>query len=126
MYGPPRHTPIQSEAELQRERAELKAWRKRKVETLAARRRAVRVLRGDLTSPPNARIGRKRRKALGGRAPPPTPSQPTDATVETPARATSPPRRRRPRCEGRPRASHDDDPQDVDGSFSRSRTPVVS
>ena len=39
MYGPPRHTPIQSEAELQRERAELKAWRKRKVETLAARRR---------------------------------------------------------------------------------------
>ena len=68
MYGPPRHTPIQSEAELQRERAELKAWRKRKVETLAARRRAVRVLRGDLTSPPNARIGRKRRKALGGLA----------------------------------------------------------
>ena len=91
MYGPPRHTPIQSEAELQRERAELKAWRKRKVETLAARRRAVRVLRGDLTSPPNARIGRKRRKALGGRAPPPTPSQPTDATVETPARALTSP-----------------------------------
>ena len=114
MYGPPRHTPIQSEAELQRERAELKAWRKRKVETLAARRRAVRVLRGDLTSPPNARIGRKRRKALGGRAPPPTPSQPTDATVETPARALTSPLttataaalRRRP-SEGQPLATED-------------------
>ena len=60
---PAAYTPIQSEAELQRERAELKAWRKRKVETLAARRRRARPTR-NLTSPPNARIGRKRHKAL--------------------------------------------------------------
>ena len=87
MYGPPRHAPVQSEAEAARDRRELKAWRVQRVATLAARRRAVRVLRGDLTSPPRPARRKRRRRAPG--AVPPTPTNGTE--VETPAKALASP-----------------------------------